>query len=139
MQIKRETDYAIRCVHYLAGKEQDVVMADEIATEMDIPKSFAAKILQKLVRAGIVSSFQGVKGGFRLAKLPETISFFDIMQVTEGPLALNICTEDRKACDLSRTCRVHPFWVRVRQEVEEVFRRVTFARIRSSGTDKDQA
>jgi len=68
MQIKRETDYAIRCVYYLAGTEQDVVMMDEIAAEMEIPKSFAAKILQKLVRAGIVSSFQGIKGGFRLAR-----------------------------------------------------------------------
>lgn len=132
MQIKRETDYAIRCLFYLAGREDDLVMVEEIAQEMAIPKSFAAKILQKLARAGLVTSCQGVKGGFRLAKAPEEVSFYDVMVVTEGPLALNICTEDRKSCDLSRTCKVHPFWVRVRQEVEEVFRRVTFERIRSS-------
>ncbi|KAF0179879.1 MAG: BadM/Rrf2 family transcriptional regulator [Nitrospirae bacterium] len=132
MQIKRETDYAIRCLFYLAGREDDLVMVEEIAQEMAIPKSFAAKILQKLARGGLVTSCQGVKGGFRLAKAPEEVSFYDVMVVTEGPLALNICTEDRKSCDLSRTCKVHPFWVRVRQEVEEVFRRVTFERIRSS-------
>lgn len=132
MQIKRETDYAIRCVYYLAGRERDLVMVDEIAQEMAIPKSFAAKILQKLVRAGLVASHQGVKGGFRLAKAPEEISFYDVMLVTEGPLSMNVCTEDRKSCDLSRTCKVHPFWFRVRQEVEDVFRRVTFARIRSA-------
>lgn len=132
MQIKRETDYAIRCLFYLAGREDALVMVEEIAQEMAIPKSFAAKILQKLARGGLVTSCQGVKGGFRLAKAPEEVSFYDVLVVTEGPLALNICTEDRKSCDLSRTCKVHPFWVRVRQEVEEVFRRVTFERIRSS-------
>jgi Rrf2 family protein len=132
MQIKRETDYAIRCVFYLAGKEAEVVMLDEIASAMEIPKSFAAKILQKLVRSGIVSSFQGVKGGFRLARLADEISLYDVMQVIEGPIVLNVCTEDSKACDLSRACKVHPFWVKVRNEVETVFRGVTFGEIRSS-------
>jgi len=132
MQIKRETDYAIRCVYYLAGKEQDVVMMDEIAAEMEIPKSFAAKILQKLVRAGIVSSFQGIKGGFRLARAADEITLYDVIRVIEGPLSLNVCTEDAAACDLSRSCKVHPFWVRVREQVETVFRGITFGAIKSS-------
>jgi Rrf2 family protein len=132
MQIKRETDYAIRCVYYLAGTEQDVVMMDEIAAEMEIPKSFAAKILQKLVRAGIVSSFQGIKGGFRLARAAEEITLYDVIRVIEGPIALNICTEHAGACVLRPACKVHPFWVRVREQVETVFRGITFGTIRAS-------
>lgn len=132
MQIKRETDYAIRCVYYLAGKETEVVMQDEISSAMGIPKSFAAKILQKLVRAGIVSSFQGVKGGFRLAVPAEEISLFDVMRVIEGPIVLNVCTENSKACDLSKACKVHPFWVQVRQQVEAVFQGITFGTIKAS-------
>lgn len=132
MQIKRETDYAVRCVFYLSGREHDVVMVDEIATEMDIPKSFAAKILQKLVRAGIVSSFQGVRGGFQLARPAEEITLYDVIRVIEGPISLNICTENAAACDLSRACKVHPFWVQVRQQVEAVFQGITFGAIRTS-------
>ncbi len=55
---------------------------------MEIPKSFAAKILQKLVRAGIVSSFQGIKGGFRLARPADEITLYDVIRVIEGPLSL---------------------------------------------------
>jgi len=131
MQIKRETDYAIRCVYYLAGKEQDMVMMDEVAKEMIIPRSFAAKILQKLVHAGIVESFQGIRGGFRLARKSNEITLYDVLQAIEGPITLNLCTEDAMACDLSQTCKVHPFWVSVRRQVEDILRRITFAAMRT--------
>ena len=48
MQITRETDYAIRCVLYLSGKRGSVTMVDEISRKTAVPKSFLAKILQKL-------------------------------------------------------------------------------------------
>lgn len=47
MEITRETDYAIRCVLYLSGKEETIIMVDEVSRAMCIPKSFLAKILQK--------------------------------------------------------------------------------------------
>jgi Rrf2 family protein len=127
MQIKRETDYAIRCVFYLCGLQgDDIAMADEISSAMDIPKSFTAKILQKLTRAGIVTSFQGVKGGFKISKEPDQISLLDVIVVIEGPLALNVCIDNEKACGLSRKCKVHPFWFKIRSGVENVFRDLTF-------------
>lgn len=127
MQIKRETDYAIRCVFYLCGLQgDDIAMADEISSAMDIPKSFTAKILQKLTRAGIVTSFQGVKGGFRISRNPAEISLLDVIVVIEGPLALNVCIDSDNACGLSRKCKVHPFWFKIRSGVENVFRDLTF-------------
>ena len=68
LQIRRETDYAIRCLYFLSGKKDAVVMVDEIAREMRIPKTFLAKILQRLAKAGFVQSYVGVKGGFILQK-----------------------------------------------------------------------
>lgn len=68
LQIKRETDYAIRCIYYLAGKGDGLIMADEISREMKMPKSFVAKILQKLSKIDIVKSYVGVKGGVLFIK-----------------------------------------------------------------------
>jgi len=127
MQIKRETDYAIRCVFYLCGlKDDGISMADEISAAMDIPKSFTAKILQKLTHAGIVTSFQGVKGGFKIARKPEKISLLDVIVVIEGPLALNVCIDSNKECNLSSKCKIHPYWFQIRSGVENVFRDLTF-------------
>jgi len=48
MEITRQTDYAIRCILYLSGKQDQPTVVDEIAQEMSIPKSFLSKIVQKL-------------------------------------------------------------------------------------------
>ncbi len=132
LQIRRETDYAIRCIYYLSGNEGEVIMVDEISREMKIPKSFLAKILQKLSKAEIVKSYVGVKGGFYLARKPSRVSLYDVIVAIEGPVTMNKCTISNKSCSLSRTCRVHPIWINVRKEVEEILKKSNFQSLRSS-------
>lgn len=129
MQITRETDYAMRCVLYLSGRSDKVVMVDEISREMATPKSFLAKILQKLVRAGVVKSFRGVKGGFQLGRQPEDINLLDVIEAVEGVVALNACAVDSSVCGFSKTCGVHTVWVTLRGEFNELLRKHTFADI----------
>ena len=130
LSIRRETDYAIRCVYYLAGKPGEVTMVDEIAREMCIPKSFLAKIVQKLAKAKIVKSQVGINGGFSLAKSTVDISFYEVITAIEGPLAMNTCTVEKKACELSSICKVHPIWISVRRDVERILQEHTFGDIK---------
>ncbi len=129
MQITRETDYAIRCILHLAQKPDRLTVIDEIAKAGAIPKSFLSKILQKLTRAHIVRSHRGLKGGFQLAKRAKEISIFDVIEAIEGPLAMNICALDKKMCDFSNTCAVHPIWVEIREEFKKILKRYHFARL----------
>jgi Rrf2 family protein len=129
LSIKRETDYAIRCVYYLSCRPDQVTMVDEIAREMSIPKSFLAKILQKLAKDKIVKSYVGVKGGFFLAKAPADITLFDVIVAVEGAVAMNRCTVNKKECVLSSKCKVHPIWISVRREVEAMLKKKTFGEI----------
>ena len=127
MQITRETDYAIRCVLYLSGKRGSVTMVDEISRKTAVPKSFLAKILQKLSRAGIVRSHRGVKGGFEISREPREISLLDVIEAVQGPVAMNACALDESVCSLSSSCSVHPVWVEVRGEVEKILRKKNFS------------
>jgi Rrf2 family protein len=127
MQITRETDYAIRCVYYLAKKPDEVTMVDEIAKEMLIPKSFLAKILQKLAKAKIVKSYRGVKGGFQLSKKSESISIYDVILATEGPVAINMCAIDKRRCSLTNRCLIHPVWVTIRNNIEKMLKSKKFS------------
>ena len=132
MEITRESDYAIRCVLYLSDKRGTVTMVDEVSREMCIPKSFLAKILQKLTKASIVKSYRGVKGGFEIARSPREISLLDVIESVQGPVAMNMCAVDKKACGLSGSCVVHPVWVEARQQVERFLRSKNFAQLTSS-------
>ncbi|HXX57344.1 MAG TPA: Rrf2 family transcriptional regulator [Thermodesulfovibrionales bacterium] len=126
MHITRETDYAVRCVLYLSGVSDGVSVVDDIAGEMGIPKSFLAKILQKLAKAGIVTSIRGVKGGFRLAQKPERINLLKVIEATQGQLSLNLCVLDEKSCSRSSTCSIHPVWVRIQDIMEKELKRQSF-------------
>jgi Rrf2 family protein len=129
LSIKRETDYAIRCVYYLSGKPDEVIMVDEIAREMCIPKSFLAKILQKLAKSKIVNSHVGVRGGFFLAKKPADITLYDVIEAIEGAVAVNRCTVNKKECALSSKCKVHPILVSVRHDLERMLQKKNFGNI----------
>ncbi|MEW5743869.1 MAG: Rrf2 family transcriptional regulator [Nitrospirota bacterium] len=129
MEITRESDYAIRCVLYLSGKPGDIVMVDEIAREMEIPKSFLAKILQKLNKSGLVKSYRGIKGGFQLARSPREVTLLDVVEAVEGPVALNSCVIDKSVCGRSSTCGVHHVWADVRADFREILKKYTFERL----------
>lgn len=133
MQITRETDYAIRCVQYLCKNPSEIKMVDEIASEMKIPKSFLAKILQKLTKAKIARSYRGVKGGFIPARRPEDINLLEVVEAIEGPIAVNTCVVDKKSCGFSDTCSVHPVWVSIRKEIEQRLKSVNFRNLVSGG------
>jgi Rrf2 family protein len=119
MLITRETDYAVRTVLYLAREVNRVANVTEVAHAMHIPKSFLAKILQRLTKSNILVSSRGVKGGFKLAKKPSEISLLDILMSIQGEATINLCVIDSKKCKLSATCSVHPVWVDIRKEVEK--------------------
>lgn len=127
MQITREGDYGIRSVLFLARQPfKKVSFVNEISEEYKIPRSFLAKILQKLVRAKIVRSYRGVKGGFSLARQARDISVLDVLQAIEGKPYLNICVMDRKKCTFSRNCPVHGVWVAAQAKVVDVLKKSNF-------------
>jgi Rrf2 family protein len=130
MLVTRETDYAVRCVLYLAREKDLVANVTEIAHAMHIPKTFLAKILQRLVRQGIVGSLRGMHGGFRLAKNTADISLLDIMEAIQGPAGINVCAVNSKRCKMSSSCAVHPVWVDIRREVERRLKKETIDKLR---------
>jgi Rrf2 family protein len=130
MLVTRETDYAVRCVLYLAREKDQVANVTEIAHAMHIPKTFLAKILQRLIRSKIVGSLRGMNGGFLLAKKPADISLLDIMEAIQGPAGINECAVDSKKCQRSSSCAVHPVWVDIRKEVENRLKKETIDKLR---------
>ncbi len=118
MLVTRETDYAVRCVLYLAKEQDSIASVGEIAEQMHIPKSFLAKILQRLVREGIVESIRGVNGGFRLLKKPDHITLLELLTAIQGIAPVNMCAIDKRLCSMTSQCGVHPVWLEIRREIE---------------------
>ena len=87
MKISRSTGYALVAVGYIAQNyQQGAVLAARVAKEYNIPLEYLLKILQQLVRANVLRSKRGPRGGFFLARDAEGISMLEIIEAVDGPM-----------------------------------------------------
>ena len=130
MVITRATEYAIRTIIYLAQQPKDeIVLKKDICRTQDVTPAFLTKILQPLIKTGIVSSQRGVGGGFLLARDPEEINLLDILQAEEGQLKLNHCLVDEDVCQRDQHCSAHEVWHEAQQEMIKVLKKYNVAEL----------
>lgn len=123
LRISRKIDYGLRAMIYLASVAQgSVVPFREIARQMDVPEDFLAKILKTLVDAGLVHSTRGPHGGYALARGSSEVSFLDVIEAVEGPVALNVCLDGDDACGHSTCCTMTSVWKLGQERMLDVYR-----------------
>ncbi|MGA9533510.1 MAG: Rrf2 family transcriptional regulator [Anaerolineales bacterium] len=120
MQITRQADYAVRAVLELAsnGNKQRLT-AEEIARRRAIPLAFLSKTLGRLSESGIVTTQRGVKGGVSLGRPASEINLLEVVEVIDGPIALNECVLDEEACRWTGTCPVHDVWCTLQHSLRD--------------------
>ena len=133
MQIPRRVDYGLRAVIYLSGQDPEKCCAiAEIAKQQGVPKKFLEKIIQDLIRGGLIKSKRGSCGGYALARSPNEISFYDVIEAIEGPIAVNACMDVHLGCDQMPRCTMIGVWSEVQHRVTEVLSRTTIAALKQS-------
>lgn len=86
MVTNASTGYALLAVSHIAkNKEKTLLVSQDISKKCKIPLEYLLKILHQLVRANILRSKRGPRGGFSLARTPKKISMLDIIEAVEGP------------------------------------------------------
>ena len=111
MVITRATEYAIRALLFLAKQPKgQIVFKKDICESQKITPAFLTKILQPLIKDGIVASQRGVGGGFYLLKAPSRISLLDVIKSQEGPIFLNHCLSPEETCHRENICPVKAVW-----------------------------
>jgi Rrf2 family protein len=130
LRISRKIDYGLRAMIYLASIPQEsVVPFREIARQMDVPEDFLAKILKTLVDQGLVRSTRGPHGGYALARPPSHISFLDVIEAVEGPVALNVCLDGEDACGHTSACTMVEVWRQGQERMLDVYRHAKLAEL----------
>ena len=88
MRVSRSTGYAILAVGYIAkNQDQKIILSQTISKEYDIPLEYLLKILQQMVRANILRSKRGPRGGFSMAQTAKKISLLQIIEAVDGPMS----------------------------------------------------
>jgi len=131
LSLSKKTDYALLALSYLTevGAER-AANTREIAEKYDIPVELLAKILQRLAKAGLVTSTPGPTGGYRLAKMPESISVGAVIQIVDGTPAIAQCfRSDGHACEQLDKCTIRTPLERINARIVQMLDLISLAEI----------
>lgn len=102
--LTKKTDYAVRALIFLTGAKEEYVSARKVSKEQKMPYEYLRKIFRDLIRAGVVKSSEGGKGGYVLAVDPYKIKVTDLIKIFQGELKLSECLFRKKICQNRKTC-----------------------------------
>ena len=109
LQLSKKVEYGLIALRHMAMNPRgQVFAAKEIAVKFDISYELLAKVLQKLTKAGVVISTQGMHGGYSLAKKPNELRVSSIISVIEeeGPTIAECYAEGGEDCSIFNACTI---------------------------------
>ncbi len=121
----KKCEYAIKATIFIAAQSLDHkrVSLKEIAHEIDSPEAFTAKILQSLVKPGIIHSAQGSTGGYEIPlKQLKELSLSNVITALDGPKHLSGCALGLKQCSDDIPCPFHDKWKVVRSLLNDILK-----------------
>jgi Rrf2 family protein len=135
LRLSKKADYALIAMKHLAMKREVAsTSAREIAEQYDIPIELMAKVLQRLVRTGLLTSHQGTRGGYSLGRSSATISVADVIQAIDGPFTVTSCSTDNNSCEQYSKCSIRdPLW-RIKERIVSALGTVSLAEMAAEET-----
>ena len=127
LRVTKLTDYATVLLSALAEAPIRVHSAADLAERSRLEATTVSKVLKPLTHAGLVSSFRGVSGGYRLARAPGQISLIEIVEAMEGRLGMTECSGEHSSCEHQPHCGVQGPWRRINDVIADALRGMSLA------------
>ncbi|MEQ8551896.1 MAG: Rrf2 family transcriptional regulator [Cyclobacteriaceae bacterium] len=113
-------EYALKIMIYLCTVQEEGKLAGlkDISNANGSPEAYTAKILQQLVKNGLLQSLRGPTGGFKVSDRP--ITLFEVVMAIDGESIVKDCVLGLKECSSARPCPVHDKFVAIRDHLKGV-------------------
>jgi len=108
LKFSKKLEYALISIFEMSDRNGDgPVTTKEISKRYHIPQEILGKVLQALAKNGIITSLQGVKGGYELEKKLKDLNIIEIVEAVEGPVSLTACiSHDLCGCEQLIRCNI---------------------------------
>ena len=126
LRISKMTDYAILMMVELT-REGETLSAHALADRVHVEVPTASKILKLLAGAGLLYSYRGANGGYRVKRPAEHISVAEVIAAIEGPIAMTECSVEPGLCHQEGNCNLRSNWQRISVAVAQALENVSLA------------
>ena len=102
----KQVEYALMALLDMQrGHPGKLFSVRELCDRHHVPFDVLSKTMQRLVKASILRSVQGVNGGYQIAKDLEAVTLLDLMEAVVGSVAAVNCLKPC-GCARSETCTI---------------------------------
>ena len=123
--LNKDADYATRALVLMAKHPGKSYSVPEIASELGLAGPFLRRVLQKAVKAGLLTSFKGKGGGFTMKSKPSKINLIEIIKAFQPKPSLIDCITKGKPCMNTRTCPIRKEVLEIEKTVFDRLSRIT--------------
>ncbi len=116
LKISEAASIAFHSMSYLAANHGRLISSREIISTLKVSDAHLMKVLQRLVKAGLIKSIRGPNGGFLLSKSPDIITLLEIYESIEGRIRLGCCLLESHVCR-GKKCILGNFIDNINKEV----------------------
>jgi len=121
LKISEAASIGLHAMIILAQKQNQLVSVKDIASQLEISGNHLSKVMQRLVKSELVLSIKGNKGGFKLAKPSEEITFLQVYEAIDGRYNPSTCLLNKAFC--SHKCIMGELTFSVNKQVEDFFKK----------------
>jgi FeS assembly SUF system regulator len=126
LRISKLTDYAILLMVELT-REREMLSAHALAERIGVEVPTASKVLKLLAGGGLLESFRGASGGYRVNRKAAEISVAEVIAAIEGPIAMTECSVEEGLCSQEDSCELRGNWQRISLAVADALHKVSLA------------
>ena len=133
LKLNKSTRFALYSIVELSRDPEVVRSVKQISDKYGISEHHVAKVLQQLVRAGMIRSIRGIGGGFQIAVDPKEITMLDIIELFEPKTPTNGCVllEQEETCALPETCAIGRVFAEIQEQAYYTLKSVSIATLLS--------
>lgn len=131
-QLSKKVEYGLIALRHMAAQPLGKIFtAKEIAEEYAIPYELLAKVLQRLSRAGVILSTQGMRGGYSLVRRPQEIQLSFVIDIIEEekPTITECIGNDPAVCERYNHCTIREPLEKVQHNIRSVLEKLTLSEI----------
>jgi Rrf2 family transcriptional regulator, cysteine metabolism repressor len=135
LNFTEKTNVVIHSLALIAAHpDSSTVSVKHIAKVLEVSESYLAKVLQPIVKAGLLESSRGAKGGYALKKKPNKIKILDLILLLEGKFPPSQCLFDRPRCS-DEACPFRRLSTKVKETVIKELEGFTIADVAKNFKD----
>lgn len=130
LRLSRKVDYGLAFLSALAVEPGVWVSLSDVAQERGISVKFLSQLAGSLKNAGLVSSREGVGGGYRLTRRPSSIDLKQVITALEGDTVLVGCLVKPGDCPAEGKCNQKSMWTKIQSKLDRMLSGISVEEIR---------